>query len=71
MKSRSLRRMAACDTVLMVCCFALDRRRLLGSLAADLLGIYTGVGLVKIEVYERDILICCCLVQVKVAWRLV
>ena len=40
-----------------VACFlTLDRRRLLGRPVTDLLGMYTGAGLVKKEVYERDIL---------------
>lgn len=57
MKSRSLRFLIESSVFLavLVCCLMLDRRRLLGSPAADLLGIYTGDGLVRTDVYERDI----------------
>jgi len=41
----------------LVCGITRDRRELPESPAADLLGIYTGDGLVRTDVYERDIVV--------------
>jgi hypothetical protein len=55
MKSRSRRFTTGSRMMFAVCCLALDRRCWAGRPDAPFFGLYTGVGFVRIETYERDI----------------